>query len=230
MINLPIDTCHSQETPEGVELTLSPAGPVPRALAWLVDLTIRMFAYATGAGLLELMGSAGTGLLLIAAFLLEWGYPVYFELTTGSTPGKRWLSLRVVQEDGAPLTLGAAVLRNLIRFVDFLPLGYLSGYLSCMISGRFQRLGDLAAGTLVVYEHVVLPRPLPEIVVAPRPPLLPLTLEEQRAIIAFAERAGHWSEDRLEELASHSGASTHGSNRERVQQLLGYARWIAGER
>jgi uncharacterized RDD family membrane protein YckC len=225
----PIDTRHRQETPEGVELTLSPAGPVPRALAWGADLAIRGIAYATGAVAIGSMGSAGLGLLLIAAFLLEWGYPVYFEVTSGSTPGKRWLSLRVVQEDGSPVTLGASMLRNLVRFVDFMPAGYLFGLLSCMVSGRFQRLGDLAAGTLVVYEHQSVPRPLPETVPA-RPPLLPLMLEEQRAIVAFAERSSHWSEERLEELASHSGSSTHGSKRERVHQLLGYARWISGER
>ena len=54
---------------------------------------------------------------LIIAFLLEWGYPVYFELTDGATPGKRLLSLRVVQHDGSPLTLSAALLRNLVRFL-----------------------------------------------------------------------------------------------------------------
>jgi uncharacterized RDD family membrane protein YckC len=229
MTDAPIDTRYRQETPEGVELTLSPAGPVPRALAWAVDLGIRAAVYATAAGVFAGLGSGGIGLLLIGAFLLEWGYPVYFELTSGSTPGKRLLSLCVVHEDGAPLTLGSAMLRNLVRFVDFLPVGYLFGLLSCVLSGRFQRLGDLAAGTLVVHENQSTPRPLPDSV-PPRPPLVPLTVEEQRAIVAFAERASHWTEERLEELASHSGSSTHGSKRERVRQLLSYARWIAGER
>jgi hypothetical protein len=166
---------------------------------------------------------------LISAFLLEWGYPVFFELRSAATPGKRLLSLRVVQDDGAPLTLGSALLRNLLRFVDFLPVGYLFGLTSCMISSRFQRLGDLAAGTLVIYESKSQPRTLPE-TTPPRPPLVPLTLDEQRAIIAFAERASDWTDERCQELAQHSGACTRGSGRERVQQLLGYARWIAGER
>lgn len=229
MTGVPIDSRHRQETPEGVELTLSPAGPVPRALAWAVDLSIRGVVYAAGAGALSLLGQGGVGLMLIAAFLLEWAYPVYFELTSGRTPGKRVLSLMVVHEDGSPLTLGSAMLRNLVRFVDFLPFGYLFGLLSCLFSGHFQRLGDLAAGTLVVHEHHDVPRPLPE-TVRPRPPLVPLTLEEQRAIVAFAERASHWTEERREELAAHSGACTHGDKPERVRQLLGYARWIAGER
>jgi uncharacterized RDD family membrane protein YckC len=225
----PIDTRLRQETPEGVELTLSPAGPIPRALAWTIDLALRGVAYASAASVIKWMGAGGMGIALIGVFLLEWGYPVYFELRHGCTPGKQALSLRVIQEDGAPLTAGAALLRNLVRFVDFLPAGYLFGLLSCLISGRFQRLGDLAAGTLVVHSVASVPRPLPD-GVAPRPPLLPLTLEEQRAIVAFAERANLWTEDRREELASHSGPCTRGAPRERVNQLLAQARWIAGER
>jgi uncharacterized RDD family membrane protein YckC len=218
-----------QETPEGVELTLSPAGPIPRALAWCTDLAIRSVVYIAGASLWGVFGSGGAGIGMIVAFLLEWGYPVYFEYKTGSTPGKQALSLRVVLADGAPLTLGSAMLRNLVRFVDFFPVGYVVGLISCLFTQRFQRLGDLAAGTLVVHTISTLPRPLPE-TVPPRPTLLPLTLEEQRAIVAFAERSNQWSVERREELAEHSGSCTRGSPRERVEQLLGHARWIAGER
>lgn len=225
----PIDTRLRQETPEGVELTLSPAGPIPRALAWSFDFGIRMLIYATAAGAAQGLGSGGIGIGLILAFLLEWGYPVYFEYTQGSTPGKQALSLRVVHENGSPLTLGSAMLRNLVRFVDFMPVGYLFGLISCLVSGRFQRLGDLAAGSLVVHAVESAPRQLPE-TVPPRPPVLALSLEEQRAIVAFAERANHWSEERREELAAHSGTCTRGSPHERVEQLLGHARWIAGER
>lgn len=224
-----LDTRLRQETPEGVELTLSPAGPLPRALAWAIDFAIRGVVYALLGSVLVALGSGGAGLGLIAGFLLEWGYPVYFEYRSGSTPGKQALSLRVVHEDGSPLTFGSALLRNLVRFVDFFPVGYVVGLCSCLVSTRFQRLGDLAAGSLVVHVIDSLPRPLPESV-PPRPPALPLTLEEQRAIVAFAERSALWSEERQEELAQHSGACTRGSPRERVQQLLGYARWIAGER
>lgn len=225
----PIDTRLRQETPEGVELTLSPAGPIPRALAWGFDFGIRALIYATGAGALQGLGSGAIGVGLILAFVLEWGYPVYFEYAQGATPGKQALSLRVVHENGSPLTLGSAMLRNLVRFVDFMPLGYVFGLFSCLVSSRFQRLGDLAAGTLVVHAVESAPRQLPE-TVPPRPPVLALNLEEQRAIVAFAERAQRWSEERREELAAHSGSCTRGSGHERVEQLLGHARWIAGER
>lgn len=224
-----IDTRQRQETPEGVELTLSPAGPMPRALAWAIDLSIRGVAYLAVGSLMAVLGSGGMGLAMIGAFLLEWGYPVFFELRSGSTPGKRALALSVVHVDGSPLTLGSALLRNLVRFIDFLPIGYLVGLVSTLLSSRFQRLGDLAAGTLVIHTGRTRPRPLPDSVEA-RPPLMPLTLEEQRAIIAFAERAGLWTQERREELAAHTGSCTRGSDRERALQLLAYARWISGAR
>ena len=132
-----LDTRLRQETPEGVELTLSPAGPLPRALAWAIDFGIRAVVYTLLASLLYALGSGGAGLGLIAGFLLEWGYPVYFEYRSGATPGKQALSLRVVHEDGSPLTLGSALLRNLVRFVDFFPVGYVVGLGSCLISTRF---------------------------------------------------------------------------------------------
>lgn len=229
MDELQIDTCHRQETPEGVELALSPAGPVTRAAAWAMDLALRCVVYAATLGLAAVLDKAGTGLMLVGLFLLEWGYPVVFEARSGATPGKRAFGLSVVHDDGSPLSLGSAVLRNLIRFVDFLPFGYVFGLASCLISGRFQRLGDLAAGTLVVHRERSEPRLAPS-AVPPRPPPVPMLLEEQRAVVAFAQRANTWSTQLQHELASHSGDSTRGSDAERVAQLLGYARWIAGER
>lgn len=229
MSELPIDTCHRQETPEGVELSLSPAGPLVRAAAWMIDLALRGIVYAMTASASSLLGGVGTSLLLVGLFLLEWGYPVFFEATSGATPGKRALGLAVVHDDGSPLSLGSSVVRNLIRFVDFLPVGYLVGLGSCLISNRFQRLGDLAAGTLVVHRERSDRRPL-LIEAPPLPPPVPLLLEEQRAVVAFAQRAGYWSGELQREIASHSGACTHGRDDQRVAQLLGYARWISGDR
>lgn len=225
----PIDTCHLQETPEGVELALSPAGPVVRAAAWMVDLALRGIVYVLTSIVSGLLGGAGTSLLLIGMFLLEWGYPVFFEARSGATPGKRAFGLMVVHDDGSPLSLGSAVLRNLIRFVDFLPVGYLVGLGSCLISNRFQRLGDLAAGTLVVHRERAERRPL-RFEVPPLPPPVPLLPEEQRAVVAFAQRAGYWSGELQREIASHSGGCTHGRDDQRIAQLLGYARWISGDR
>lgn len=224
-----IDTCFRQETPEGVELSLSPAGPIVRAAAWALDLALRGVVYSITASVSAILGGAGTGLMLVGLFLLEWGYPVFFEATSGATPGKRAFGLVVVHDDGSPLSLGAAVLRNLIRFVDFLPMGYLLGLGSCLVSDRFQRLGDLAAGTLVVHRERSERRPL-SIDAPPLPPPVPLLLHEQRAVVAFAQRAGYWSGELQREIASHSGGCTHGTNNQRLAQLLGYARWISGDR
>jgi len=229
MQETPIDTCVRQETPEGVELSLSPAGPLVRAAAWVLDLALRGVVYTAIGSVSAYLEGVGTSLMLVGLFLLEWGYPVFFEATSGATPGKRAFGLAVVHDDGSPLSLGSAVLRNLIRFVDFLPAGYLLGLGSCLVSNRFQRLGDLAAGTLVVHRERT-ERPPLSIGVPPLPPPVPLLLEEQQAVVAFAQRAGYWSGALQREIASHSGACTHGTDDQRLMQLLGYARWISGDR
>ena len=86
------------------------------------------------------------------------GYPIWFEVKRdGATPGKRVMGIRVVQRNGAPVGWGPSVLRNLLRTADFLPVGYGFGLLSILFSGSFRRLGDLAAGTVVIRSQVVAP-------------------------------------------------------------------------
>ena len=120
-----LDTLRSITTPEGVELNLRLAGPVPRACAWVIDLGLRVVVLIVLSIVLGQLGRFGMGLLLICAFLLEWLYPAVCELKLdGSTPGKKWMGLRVVNDDGTPLTVSAAFVRNLLRAVDFLPLMY----------------------------------------------------------------------------------------------------------
>ena len=147
-----IDTIRLVETPEGCQLTLRIAGPLARARAWLVDLAIRMFLYMAGASALSTFGSMGTGLILILVFLLEWAYPVVFEIwRDGQTPGKRMCHLAVVHADGTPVGTSAAIVRNIVRAVDFLPVGYVVGLITMLCAGSGRRLGDLAAGTVVVH-------------------------------------------------------------------------------
>lgn len=224
-----LDTRSFYETPEGVELSLSPASFFARGAAWAIDLGLRGVFYTIAATVLGAFEEGGTGILLILMFLTEWGYPVFFELRRGATPGKHLIGLRVVHADGSPIEFGSSVLRNLIRFVDFLPAGYLLGFLSCAFTDRFQRLGDLAAGTLVVHSEDERAQQPPDTVTA-MPPQVPLSLSEQRAIVAFATRAAQWTEERQAELAAHSGSSTQGAPSARVAQLKAYARWIAGAR
>jgi len=147
-----LDTLRRVPTPEGIELTLRLAGPVPRAYAFIVDLMIRGMIMLVIVQILAFAGRSGTGLFLIAYFAIEWFYPVLFELFwNGATPGKRAFSLMVVNDNGTPVTVGASIIRNMLRAVDFLPMLWAFGLLSMLFTRDFKRLGDLAAGTVVVY-------------------------------------------------------------------------------
>jgi uncharacterized RDD family membrane protein YckC len=102
--------------------------------------------------ILPKFGNFGLALFRISLFAMEWFYPVVFELAwKGSTPGKRWLGLRVVMDNGTPITGRASLLRNLLRVVDFAPFMYGFGLLAMLFNRDFKRWGDMAAGTIVVY-------------------------------------------------------------------------------
>lgn len=219
-----IDTLRILETPEGVELVLHPAGPVPRALALTIDLFVRGLLYLALSPLLVL-GGLGLGLALLGAFLLEWFYPVVFEVSRGATPGKQALGLQVVHEDGTPVGWSASLLRNLLRVVDWLPVFYGIGLVSMLCDRHFRRLGDLAAGTLVIHAEVAATPGLPAR--APEAPPRTLDLPTQQAVLAFAERHARLSDQRQAELAEVL-VGRQGRGTVAVEQLLGWASWIAG--
>ncbi len=225
-----LDTLRTVETPEGVELALRAAGPVPRSLAWAIDIAIRSTAYiVVGIGL-AFLGHLGMGLFLIFLFLGEWFYPVLFEvLRHGQTPGKSALGLMVVNDDGTPIGWTPSIVRNLLRVADFLPLAYLLGLGSMVISRDFKRLGDLVAGTVVVYrDPPSAPAQLAGAIPIPVP--VGLNLDEQRAVIAYAERVQEWSEDRVYELAEIAEPLAGGPPIEGTRKLLGMAHWLLGRR
>ena len=154
-------------TPEGVELELVLAGVGSRLVATLVDSVIQGFVYFAFVVIQVLVGGdAGGGFVaagaVVAGFLVLFGYHVAFEtLASGRTPGKRAAGLRVVRVGGGPVGFLPSAVRNLLRLVDMQPgLLYAVGATSIVVSARNQRLGDLAAGTLVVRERRV---PLPAI-------------------------------------------------------------------
>lgn len=224
-----LDTRRRVETPEGVELDLAVAGPVSRASAWLIDSLIRTAVWFAVSVALVPMGPAGQGIALVAFFLLGWGYPVLFELVNrGATPGKSLLGLEVVHDDGTPVRLSASVVRNLLRAVDALPVAYAFGLTACVLSRDFKRLGDLAAGTVVVYSGKVRARRVTA-EAPPLPPPVPLTAEERRAVMDFAERAVHLSPERAEELAA-CAEPLAGRGRDAVLRLAGMAAWLSGRR
>lgn len=225
-----LDTRQSVATPEGVDLSLVPAGAVPRASAFAIDLLLRGVLLGAIALVLSMLGRFGTGLILLAAFLVEWFYPVAFEvLADGATPGKRALGLRVVEADGRPVGFAGSMIRNLLRTADFLPFLFGFGLLFMLFHPRFQRLGDLAAGTLVVWAPEAPQAPaLPE--APPQAPACKLRLTEQKALIAYAERCPRLSPARQEELADILEPLTHARGATGVRRLQGMARWLAGER
>lgn len=196
-----LDTAREVPTPEGIELSLRLAGPVSRALAWLIDLFLRVVVLGVLSLVLGTLGKLGVALLLILWFALEWLYPTGFEVWYGgTTPGKKSLGLSVLHDDGTPVRLSASLTRNLLRAIDFFPLLYGVGLLTMLLNRDFKRLGDLAAGTVVVYrEPAVRHAAVPD--APPMVPPVPLTLDEQRTVLDFATRSGMLTQERAEELA-----------------------------
>jgi len=217
------------ETPEGIDLVLRPAGLLSRSLAFAIDLSIRGALLLGLMFLLEALGEFGTGLFVLALFLVSWWYMALFEvLNQGRTPGKQIMGLRVVHDDGTPVGWSASLLRNLLRFIDMLPFGYCVGAFTCLQHPTFKRLGDLAAGTMVIYRDSVPERPvLPD--AEPMTAPLSLTLEEQRAVLAFAERQQTISPARAQELALILVEPLQMPvPQDAVRQLHGIARALAG--
>jgi uncharacterized RDD family membrane protein YckC len=148
-------------TPEGVVFSQPLAGPVVRFLAWGLDLacilgvvTVLSYAVALLAVISADLARAGT---ILTFFVVSIAYGMVLEwFWRGQTVGKRVLGLRVMDAQGLRLTIQQVVLRNLLRFVDMLPMLYLVGGLAMVLNRRNQRLGDFAANTVVVRLPVLL--------------------------------------------------------------------------
>jgi len=155
----PLDTRYTVLTPEHMWFHHRLAGPIRRLEAYGIDFIIRIGIMALVAAALHAVtmvedpGPPAMGLFLIAYFAVDWGYGVLFEsIWSGQTPGKRLFGLRVLAGDGRPVHPEQAVIRNLLRAADMLPFLFLTGLASMLVTRRFQRLGDLAADTIVVME------------------------------------------------------------------------------
>jgi uncharacterized RDD family membrane protein YckC len=154
----PLDCVVRLVTPERIVIEHPLAGPARRFMAYLIDqvLLVALVLLAFFLFLFLAMGSqAGLGPTMVAYFVLTWGYGAFCEgLFNGQTVGKRVLGIRVVSERGVPISGAQAVLRNLVGTVDgLLPFFYQPALVSMILSSKFQRLGDLAAGTMVVIEE-----------------------------------------------------------------------------
>lgn len=156
------------ETPERVPLHFALASIGNRFIACAIDHAIQIGALLALVVLFSIIASfADLGdritsapkwviaLLIILIFLLMSGYFAFFEwVWQGQTPGKRWMKLRVIREDGRPISFFEATVRNLLRDFDIMPLPFYSiGLITVFLTNRDQRVGDLVAGTLVVRER-----------------------------------------------------------------------------
>jgi uncharacterized RDD family membrane protein YckC len=217
-----LDTDVAIETPEHIVFRHRVAGPARRMFAQIIDLfvcygtvllvaVVIVFAAAGGGALVgsvETTQKLGVGLLLLLVFAAQWIYFVAWEAMKGTTPGKMALGLRVVTTEGRPVGFVEAALRNLLRAADALPIGYVVGVVTMVLSGRFQRLGDLVAGTLVVIPErmrvagsVVLWPPATADEWRDVPDVVRLDADERAAIELFLRRRATLGQARELELA-----------------------------
>lgn len=228
-----MDDRYYVETPEVVAIAYDVAGAGSRCLAAAVDtLLILLLQAALAAAIFAVdaltpatlapASSLALALWALLGFTLLWGYYLCFELLwSGQTPGKRMFGLRVLREGGRPIDFSASALRNLVRSIDFLPFGYGLGLLVLFADPYARRLGDLAAGTLVVREG--LPLALDELARgaapatvppraddAPSTPMLPnlhrLTADHYELAQAFLRRRAHLGAAPRAQLAAELAA------------------------
>lgn len=221
-----IDNAISVETSLSAELTLYPAGLAVRANAYLVDFAIKMSINGILAWLLSGVGDFGIGILLIVFFLIEWFYYVFWDVfNNGKPPGKIYLGIRTVHADGSPITLGGSVVRSLLLAVDLLPLFPFIGPISMATSRNFSRIGDLAAGTMVVYDANI-PNQQPRRVHNRKSLTTPLSQEERQNFLAFQNRFEEFTKHRQIELSETLKPLIDASNQHAVYEVLGIAESI----
>jgi uncharacterized RDD family membrane protein YckC len=152
------------ETPEQIDFDFEMAGPGSRAAAQILDWIVKFFWLALGALATVLLGLMLdrseftryliTGIMMLLGFIFFVGYDIYYEAyRQGQTPGKKYIGIRVIADDGGPLSMRGVMIRNFMNIADFLPVGYLIGGVLCLLNNRGQRLGDMAAGSLVVRDQ-----------------------------------------------------------------------------
>lgn len=209
----PLDTTLAIVSPENIGFQFRLAGPAARSLAFLVDaLVIGLIAFGMlfGLGLTGLLGGeAFLGLFLVGLFFLWWGYGAACEVfANGRTVGKAALGLRVVSQTGLSINPAQAILRNLLRLVDVAP-PFFPGVAAMAFTSRLQRLGDLAAGTVVVLDRGRRP-PRPPRVDAALADLVPVGFQAQpplvEALAAYVGRRGELSAGRRMELSGIAAA------------------------
>ncbi len=156
-------------------------------------------------------------------FISFWGYPIIGEVYFGGrTLGKRALGIEVLRVDGLPVGWRESTLRNLMLVADFLPMMYATGLLFMLFGRQFRRLGDIVAGTQVVYRE----KPSQRIAVTNVPPIplpYPLPPDQQRALSGLFERENRLPVARLHELGTIAEPLTGLTEEASLERLRGYA-------
>jgi uncharacterized RDD family membrane protein YckC len=225
-MNFLLDGRLSLITPEGVRLQLVPAGPVVRAYAWAIDFAAWGISASVLIGILGAIISSEklfNGVTALLFFLAYWAYPVLCEVYAGGrTLGKHIVGLQVLRADGLPVRWRESVLRNLLMVADFLPLLYASGLLAMLCDRHFRRLGDIVAGTQVVYRDKP-PKRVEVPDAAPLPLPFPLTPEQQRALADLFARESRLPHGRMLELADIAAPLTGREGDASLERLRGMA-------
>ncbi len=216
--NHQLDTSIEIITPENVSFRYHVAGPFRRLPAYLIDCVLQIVIWVASSLLLAFvfgmagLPSLGMGFSLAFLFVLSWFYGGLFETYwNGQTPGKRLMSVRVISTDGQPINGLQAVLRNFLRAIDAQPFFLFQvGLFSSMMNDRFQRLGDLASGTMVIVEEREWFRGIiridePEVArLAQRiPPSFQATPSLAKALAAYVQRRMAFPVMRRIEVARH---------------------------
>ncbi|HWL90151.1 MAG TPA: RDD family protein [Actinomycetota bacterium] len=200
-------------TPEAVTIVVDVAGLGSRTIAWLVDTLIQLalvIPILIGVGIGEITSTVEVVVIYVVIFLIVWAYfPLFEFFGQGRTPGKRAQRLRVVRTDGQPAGGAAIMVRNLIRIVDVFLFPFLA-VISMLVTARAQRLGDLAAGTMVVREARLV---APETIASPGASDLPavdatgLSEREYDMIRSFLARRSSLDPSARHRLAGQLAAS-----------------------
>ncbi len=221
------------ETPEGIELVMPLADPIARGYAFAIDMCLRVLIIIVYTFLLNIVfdGKTAVGLQYLGIFIIMWGYYVIFDLWwDGQSPGKRSMKLRVVNDDFTPINFSTSLTRNLLRTADMFPGCYGCGIASMLFNKNNQRLGDIAARTLVV-STVQVRHSRIDVGETALPPDVLLTAEEQRFIIDFARFYEVNSTARAHEIAANlSQTFDEPDVRRLATRLRRYAKWFLGER
>ncbi|HEX4077100.1 MAG TPA: RDD family protein [Candidatus Acidoferrales bacterium] len=196
------------ETPEQTALEFPLAGIGSRFLALALDMLLQtagfcilLIVFAISAASFSLFSRAAgvwtIAILVFVLFSLQFGYFALFEsLWNGQTPGKRWTHLRVIKDSGRPISAYDAILRNLLRTVDALPTMYAAGLVTMLISRENKRIGDYAAGTVVIHEKPLIgvgsiwQQSATQAQPPAAGPVPHLSVEELQLVEAFLDRRG----------------------------------------